>query len=92
MYIFVQSYILFLNYQIKIVKLSQKLADEELQKELKKNKFYVGEQEIISYPIEEKILYAIEKKSNNKKILNNKYGESTIAVSDFINIGKNIQK
>ena len=78
--------------QIKIVKLSQKLADEKLQKELKKNKFYVGEQEIISYPIEEKILYAIEKKSNNKKILNNKYGEATIAVSDFINIGKDIDR
>ena len=78
--------------QIKVVKLSQKLADEELQKELKKNKYYVGEQEIVSYPIEEKILYAIEKKSNNKKILNNKYGEATIAVSDFINIGKDIDR
>ena len=78
--------------QIKVVKLSQKLADEELQKELKKNKFYVGEQEIVSYPIEEKILYAIEKKSSNKKILNNKYGETTIAVSDFINMGKNIDR
>lgn len=78
--------------QIKIVKLSQKLADEELQKELKKNKFYIGEQEIVSYPIEEKILYAIEKKSSNKKILNNKYGEATIAVSDFINIGKDIDR
>ena len=30
--------------QIKVVKLSQKLEDEELQKELKKNKYYVGEQ------------------------------------------------
>ena len=78
--------------QIKVVKLSQKLEDEELQKELKKNKYYVGEQEIVSYPIEEKILYAIEKKSNNKKILNNKYGEATIAVSDFINIGKDIDR
>lgn len=78
--------------QIKVVKLSQKLVDEELQKELKKNKYYVGEQEIVSYPIEEKILYAIEKKSNNKKILNNKYGEATIAVSDFINIGKDIDR
>lgn len=78
--------------QIKIVKLSQKLSDEELQKELKKNKFYVGKQEIISYPIEEKILYAIEKKSNNKKILNNKYEDVAIAVSDFINIGKDIDR
>ena len=37
-------------------------------------------------------MYAIEKKSNNKKILNNKYEEATIAVSDFINIGKNIDR
>ena len=78
--------------QIRIVKLSQKLVDEELQKELKKNKFYVGEQEIVSYPIEEKILYAIERKSNNKKILNNKYEEAATAVSDFINIGKDIDR
>ena len=62
--------------KITIVKLNQKLADEELQKELKKNKYYVGEDEIISYPIEEKLLYAIEKKSTNDKILNNKYGKS----------------
>jgi len=47
--------------KITIVKLNQKLADEELQKELKKNKYYVGKDEIISYPIEEKLLYAIEK-------------------------------
>ena len=78
--------------QIKIVKLSQKLADEELQKELKKNKFYIEKQGIVSYPIEEKILYAIEKKSNNKKILNNKYEDVAIAVSDFINMGKNIDR
>ena len=57
-----------------------------------KNKFIVTEDEIISYPIEEKLLYAIEKKSNNKKILNNKYEEATIAVSNFINIGKNIDR
>ena len=48
--------------KITVVKLRQKLADEEIQKELEKNKYYVGN-EIVSYPIEEKILYAIEKKS-----------------------------
>lgn len=77
---------------IRVIKISQKVEDEELETELKKNKFYVGEKEIVSYPIERKLLYAIEKKSNNKKILNNKYGEATIAVSDFINTGKNIDR
>ena len=78
--------------KIKIVKLSQKLDNEEIQKELKKKKFFIEEQEIISYPIEEKLLYAIEKKSSNKKILNNKYGIVAIAVSDLINTGKNIDR
>ena len=78
--------------QIKVVKLSQKLEDEEMQKQLEKNKFYINEQEIITYPIEEKILYAIEKKSSNKKILNNKYGEVTTALSNLINTGRNIDR
>ena len=76
---------------IKVVKLRQKLANEEIQKELEKNKFYVGE-EVVSYPIEEKILYAIEKKSRYSKILNNKYEETTIAISDLINAGKNMDR
>ena len=78
--------------KIKIVKVSQKLDDDEIQKELKTKKFYIGEKEILSYPIEQKLLYAIEKKSSNKKILNNKYGDATIAISDFINTGKNIDR
>ena len=78
--------------KIKVVKLSQKLVDEEIQKALEENKFFIGDKEIVSYPIEEKILYAIEKKSNNKKILNNKYEESTIAISDLINTGKNLDR
>lgn len=77
--------------KISIVKLTQKVANEEIQKELEKNKFYVGE-EIVSYPIEEKILYAIEKKSRYTKILNNKYEEVTIALSDLINAGKNMDR
>lgn len=76
---------------IKIVKLSQKVSNEQIQKELEKNKYYVGE-EIVSYPIEEKILYAIEKKSRYPKILNNKYEEATIAISNLINTGKNIDR
>ena len=78
--------------KIQVVKVSQKLEDEELNKKLKENKFIVSEEEIISYPIEEKLLYAIEKKSNNSQILNNKYEEATIAVSNFINVGKNIDR
>lgn len=77
--------------KISIVKLSQRLTDEEIQKQLEKNKFYIGE-EIISYPIEERILYAIEKKSRFPKILNNKYEESTIAISNLINTGKNMDR
>ena len=77
--------------KINVIKLSQKLVDEEIQKELEKNKFYVGD-EIVSYPIEEKILYAIEKKSRHNKILNNKYEETTVAISDIINTGKNIDR
>lgn len=78
--------------KIQVVKISQKLEDEELNKKLKENKFIVNEEGIISYPIEEKLLYAIEKKSNNPKIINNKYEEATIAVSNFINVGKNIDR
>ena len=78
--------------KIQVIKVSKKIEDEQLEKEKKNKKFHIGEQETISYPIEEKLLYAVEKKSSNKKILNNKYEEATIAVSDFINAGKNIDR
>lgn len=78
--------------QIKVVKLSEKLENEEIQKQLEKNKFYIGENEIICYPIEEKILYAIEKKSNYKKIVNNRYGVIAQPLSNLINTGKNIDR
>ena len=78
--------------KIKIVKISEKLNNEEIENELKKNKFYISKDEIISYPIERKILYAIEQNANNKKILDDQYGDSAIAVSDFINTGKNIDR
>ena len=77
--------------EISVVKLRQKLADEEIQQQLEEKKYYVGE-EIVSYPIEEKILYAIEKKSRHKKILNNKYEYISIAISDIINEGKNLDR
>lgn len=78
--------------KIQVIKVSQKLKDEELEKKIKENKFIITDAEIISYPIEEKLLYAIEKKSNNEKILNDKYEEATIAVSNFINAGKDIDR
>lgn len=77
--------------KISIVKPRQKLLDEEIQKELEKSKYYVGE-EVVSYPIEEKLLYAIEKKSRYPKILNNKYEEATVGISDLINTGKNLDR
>lgn len=77
--------------KISIVKLNQDLADKEIKEELEKNKFYTGE-ELVSYPIEEKFLYAIEKQSRYRKILNNKYGEITIAISELINEGKNLDR
>ena len=78
--------------KIRIVKISQKSDNEEIANELKNKKFYINENEIISYPIERKILYAIEQNANNKKILNDQYGDAAIAVSDFINTGKNIDR
>ena len=78
--------------QIKVVKLSEKVEDEIVQQELKKNKFYINNNEIICYPIEEKILYAVEKKSNNEIIVNNKYGIISKPLSNLINTGKNINK
>ena len=77
--------------KITVVSLKQKVQDEEIQKELDEKKVYAGE-EIVSYPIEEKILYGIEKQSRYSKILNNKYEELTIAISDFINSGKNMDR
>lgn len=77
---------------IKIIKLSEKVKSEKIQNELNNNKFYIKKREIISYPIEEKLLYAIEQLSNYSKLLNNKYGDVTIAVSDFINLGKDIDR
>ena len=76
--------------EIKVVKINQKLDNDKIENVLKTKKFYIDEEKIISYPIERKILYAIEQNANNKKIVNDKYGDAVIAVSDFINEGKNI--
>ena len=42
--------------------------------------------------MEKKLLYAIEKNSNNKKIVNNKYGIMTISLSNLINTGKSVER
>ena len=60
--------------------------------QLEKNKFYVDEKQIITYPIEEKLLYAIEKSINKKKIVSGKYGIFANTISNFIITGKNIDR
>ncbi len=78
--------------QIKTVKLSEKVEDDQIRKELEKNNYYIANNEIISYPIERKILYAIEQNSNNKKIVNNRYGIASQTISNLINTGKSIDR
>ena len=78
--------------QIKIVKPTQKIENEEIQEALEKNKFYIQDGNIIAYPMEKKLLYAIERVSNKKKIVNNKYGIITNALSNLINTGKDIDR
>lgn len=78
--------------QIRIVKLSEKIENIEIQKQLEKDKFCITEDEIISYPIEEKILYAIEKKSNNERIVNSRYEIAVEPLSKLINTGHNLDK
>lgn len=77
---------------IKTIKLSEKVEDTEIQEELEKNKFYIKDNNIISYPIEKKILYAIEKNSNSTKIVNNRYETLTMPLTNLINTGKNIDR
>ncbi|MCI8273340.1 MAG: hypothetical protein HFJ55_04585 [Clostridia bacterium] len=78
--------------QIKTIKLNEQLEDDGIQEELEKNKFYIKENNIISYPIEKELLYAIEKHSNNKRIVNNRYEIITNALSNLINAGKSIDR
>ncbi len=78
--------------EIKTVKLSEKVDDTKIQSELEKNKYYIEKNNIISYPIENKILYAIQRQANNKKIVNNRYGIVTLPISNLINTGKSIDR
>lgn len=77
---------------INVVKLSQKLENIEIEETIKKDKFYINGNEIIAYPIENKLLYAIEKISRNPKIVNQKYGMTSIALSNLINTGRCIDR
>ena len=78
--------------KIETIKLSEKIDDNDIQAELEKNKFYIKDNNIISYPIEKKLLYAIEKNSNNNKIVNDKYGILAKPLSNLIMTGKNIDR
>ena len=78
--------------EVKTVKFSEKIEDGNIKKALESKKLYIDAEKIISYPIEEKILYAIVKKASKRKIVNNKYGELTMPLSNLINTGASIEK
>ena len=78
--------------KIVTVRFNDKIEDTKIKEELEKNKFYNDEKQIVTYPIEEKLLYAIEKSINKKKILNGKYGVFATTISNFIITGKNIDR
>lgn len=72
---------------IKIVKMN----DET--KKIPENKTYIinkEKKEIISYPIERKLLYAIAKISKKEKIIKDKYFLINETLSELINVGNNI--
>lgn len=72
---------------IKIIKMS----DEE--KKIPDNKTYIidkEKKEIITYPIERKILYAIAKIGKKDKIIKDNYFLINETLSDLINVGNNI--
>lgn len=78
--------------KIVTVGFNDKIEDEKVKESLEKNKFYVDETQIISYPIESKILYAIEKSINNNKIVNSKYEIIAKPLSDLIMTGKSLDR
>ena len=78
--------------KINVIKPSETIGDKKVQAGLKKKQYYINNDEIYVYPIETKLLYAIEKISNNKKIVNQKYGITSITLSEMINTGKCIDR
>ena len=78
--------------EIKIVKFQNDIEDPEIKHKLEKNKYYIDDKLVLAYPIEEKLLYAIEKKSNSDKIVNDKYEILTMPLSNLINTGKSLDR
>lgn len=78
--------------RIQIVNFNLKIKEEEIEKLLQKDKYYIKNNNIIAYPIEKKILYAIEKNSNNYNIINGRYGFIVEPISNLIMTGKNIDR
>ena len=72
---------------IKIIKMSDK------ENQIPNNKTYIinkEKNEIIAYPIERKILYAISKIGKRDKIIKDEYFLINETLSDLINVGNNI--
>lgn len=72
---------------IKIIKMSDK------ENQIPNNKTYIinkEKNEIIAYPIERKILYAISKIGKRDKIIKDEYFLINQTLSDLINVGNNI--
>ena len=78
--------------EIKTVKFQNDIEDPEIKHKLEKNKYYIDDKLVLAYPIEEKLLYAIEKKSNSDKIVNDKYEMLTMPLSNLINTGKSLDR
>lgn len=78
--------------EIKTVKFQNDIDDPEIKHKLEKNKYYIDDKLVLAYPIEEKLLYAVEKKSNNDKIVNDKYEMLTMPLSNIINTGKSLDR
>ena len=78
--------------EIKTVKFQNDIEDPEIKHKLEKNKYYIDDKLVLAYPIEEKLLYAVEKKSNSDKIVNDKYEMLTMPLSNIINTGKSLDR
>ena len=78
--------------EIKTVKFQNDIVNPEIKHKLEKNKYYIDDKLVLAYPIEEKLLYAVEKKSNSDKIVNDKYEMLTIPLSNIINTGKSLDR
>lgn len=78
--------------KIKIINFNDKIEDKDLKEKIEKDKYYIKNKNIIAYPIEKKILYAIEKNSNDYTIVNNKYDFIVQPLSHLIMMGKSIDR